>query len=80
MTYQAQNDGPGTPFLIYCTRKRQLVLASLSDQLKWGFTILKTNTKKRMDGSLTDDDRTLMPLVQALARVSIETDAVKMDG
>ena len=41
--------GSGTPFLVYCSRrKHHLVFASISDQLKWGFIILKTNTKKGM--------------------------------
>jgi len=48
-SHPAQKDGPGTPFLIYCTCKHHFVLASVSDQLKWGFAILKTNTKKRLD-------------------------------
>ena len=45
-SHPAQKDGPGTLFLIYCTCKHHFVLASVSDQLKWGFAILKTNTRR----------------------------------
>jgi hypothetical protein len=55
-SHSTQKDGPGTPFLIYCTREHHLELANLGDQLKWGFSTILKNKHREEDGSLTDDD------------------------
>lgn len=53
-SHSTQKDGPRTTFPIYYTCGHHLELASLSNHLKWGFNILKTNREE--DGSLMNDN------------------------